>query len=203
MEFKTINIGGGVEILAANDYIAVEICMQNSANVYKAGTPVTTAGAAALDGTGAYGILLYDVDTSINPNGAVVISGVVDYNKIVANAGVTADVGTLQSAMVNIYFKTNGGVNPVMTADETSVTVAASGTDTVTITNAVGSVTVVSSASTKATAVYSSGTLTVTGVAEGSAVITLTDAIGNTVEILVTVTAAAGGSGAGGSGDGG
>ena len=190
MLFNTKNIGGGVEILASNDYQAVPLLVQNSATVVKAGTPMTADGAAALDGSAAIGVLLYDVDTSVNPNGALVVSGIVDYDKIVANAGVTATAATLKSAIPTIIFRTNTGVNAPMAAEDTEVTVEASSTETVTITGAVGTVTVVSSASTKATAVFSSGTLTVTGVAEGTAIITLTDAIGNSVSIDVTVTAA-------------
>lgn len=189
MVISKTSIGGTVEILAADEFTAVPILMQNSANVYKAGTPVTSAGAAALDGTNAVGILLYDVDTSKNPNAAMVVAGVIDYAKIVANASVTATASTLHTAIPAIFFRENIGVNATIKSNKSTLTVVKNATGTATITNAVGTVTVKSSDSDVATASYSSGTLTVSGVAAGDATITLTDAIGFTVSIAVTVTA--------------
>jgi hypothetical protein len=77
--------------------------------VVKAGTPLTAAGAATT-GSGAVGILLYDVDTSANPNGTIIQSGPIDSTKAQANSGVTY-VSALYSALPNVIFRTNIGTN--------------------------------------------------------------------------------------------
>lgn len=77
--------------------------------VVKAGTPLTEAGASTT-GTGAVGILLYDVDTSVNPNGTVVQSGPIDSTKAQAHSGVTY-AAALATALPAVQFRTNIGVN--------------------------------------------------------------------------------------------
>ena len=77
--------------------------------VVKAGTPLTTDGAATT-GSGAVGILLYDVDTSANPNGTIIQSGPIDSTKAQAHSGVTY-VSALYSALPNVIFRTNIGTN--------------------------------------------------------------------------------------------
>ena len=77
--------------------------------VVKAGTPLTAAGAATT-GSGAVGILLYDVDTSANPNGTIIQSGPIDSTKAQAHSGVTY-VSALYSALPNVIFRTNIGTN--------------------------------------------------------------------------------------------
>ena len=62
-------------------------------------------------------------------------------------------------------------------------------TTTVTLSNAQGTVRVVSSDETKATATEKDGTVTITGVAVGSATLTITDGIGQTATVAVTVSA--------------
>lgn len=189
MKLKSKEIGSNVEILAADEFTAIPVKVQGTALV-KAGTPLTAAGVPALDGSGAISILLYDVDPTVNPNGAGVISGVVDYNKAKANAGITASASDLQQRFPSVYFRTNIGVNTTMTASVYAVIVAAGGTSAVTLANASGDITVTSDNAAVATGAESSGTLTITGVAAGNAVITATDTAGNEVTISVTVTAA-------------
>lgn len=77
--------------------------------VVKAGTPLTAAGASTT-GSGAVGILLYDVDTSANPNGTVIQSGPIDSTKAQAHSGVTY-VSALYTALPAVQFRTNIGVN--------------------------------------------------------------------------------------------
>lgn len=91
MKYTHTNIGGSVEILASKDFqaIPIEVATPASGTVVKAGTPLTAAGAVAADGSGAAGILLYDVDTAENPNGALVVQGIVDALKCVAHSGVS------------------------------------------------------------------------------------------------------------------
>lgn len=111
MKYAETAVTGGVEILASNDYQAVpiKVAVPGSGTVVKAGTPLTAAGAGTT-GSGAVGILLYDVDTAVNPNGAAVVHGIIDATKAQAHSGVTY-VSALYSALPGVVFRTNIGVN--------------------------------------------------------------------------------------------
>ena len=115
MKFADTTVDGGIEILASNDYQAVPVKVAApsgegvTTTVVKAGTPLTAAGASTT-GSGAVGILLYDVDTAVNPNGAAVVQGIIDATKAQALSGVTY-VAALYTALPGIVFRTNAGVN--------------------------------------------------------------------------------------------
>lgn len=111
MKFSESSIGGSVTILASKDYqaIPVKVAAPQSGTVVKAGTPLDSDGAATT-GSGALGILLYDVDTARNPNGAMVVQGIIDSTKAQSHSGVTY-VSALYSALPGIVFRTNIGVN--------------------------------------------------------------------------------------------
>lgn len=111
MKFADTTVAGGVEILASNNYqaIPIKVAAPESGTIVKAGTPLTNAGASTT-GSGAVGVLLYDVDTSANPNGAMVVQGIIDATKAQAHSGVTY-VSALYSALPGIIFRTNIGVN--------------------------------------------------------------------------------------------
>ena len=110
MDYQKKPIGGSVEILAAAGYLSFPVRC-GAGGILKAGTPLTADGTAALDGSGAVGILLNDVDPTVNPNGSMVVSGVIDYAKAKANAGITATAEQLHSAIPGICFRTNIGTN--------------------------------------------------------------------------------------------
>ncbi len=74
-----------------------------------AGTPLNASGEATT-GSGAVGILLYDVDTSENPNGTIIQSGPIDSTKAQAHSGVTY-ASALYTALPAVQFRTNIGVN--------------------------------------------------------------------------------------------
>ena len=112
MKFETTAIGGSVEILASKDFQAIPQALAvpgSGDGIVKAGTPITADGAATT-GAGAIGVLLYDVDTNANPNGALVVQGIIDATKAQAHSGVTY-VSALYSALPGIVFRTNIGVN--------------------------------------------------------------------------------------------
>lgn len=114
MKFADTTIAGGVEILASNDFQAVPIKVatpsgDGASPIVKAGTPLTAAGASTT-GSNAVGILLYDVDTTANPNGAIVVQGIIDSTKAQAHSGVTY-ASALASALPGVVFRTNIGVN--------------------------------------------------------------------------------------------
>lgn len=121
MVMDITTVAGTVEILASKDFqaIPIKVAVPGTTSegvftpaddpVVKAGTPLTSAGASTT-GSGAVGILLYDVDTSTNPNGAVVVQGIIDSTKAQTHSGVTYASG-LYSALPGIVFRTNIGVN--------------------------------------------------------------------------------------------
>jgi len=109
MKFTETSYAGTIEILASNDYqaIPVKVATPGSGTVVKAGTPLNADGESTT-GSGAIGILLYDVDTAANPNGAAVVQGIIDAAKAQAHSEVTY-VSALYSALPGIVFRTNIG----------------------------------------------------------------------------------------------
>lgn len=110
MQMKKIAAGGTVEILAADDPLGIPVKIAGSSLV-KAGMPIAADGSAAPDGTGAAGVLLYDVDPEINPNGTLVVGGAVDWKKCQENSGATASAANMKAALPAITFRENIGVN--------------------------------------------------------------------------------------------
>lgn len=111
MKFSTTEYGGTVEILASKDFqaIPIKVATPMTGTVVKAGTPLTEDGASTT-GSGAIGILLYDVDTAENPNGAAVVMGIIDATKAQSHSGVSYQ-SALYSALPAVIFRTNIGVN--------------------------------------------------------------------------------------------
>ena len=111
MKYTETSVGGSIEILASKDFqaIPVKVAAPQSGTVVKAGTPLTAAGASTT-GANAIGVLLYDVDTAENPNGAAVVQGIIDATKAQAHSGVTYGEG-LAAALPGIVLRTNIGVN--------------------------------------------------------------------------------------------
>jgi len=111
MLYSDTTVTGTVEILASKDFqaIPIKVATPGSGTVVKAGTPLTEEGASTT-GSGAVGILLYDVDTARNPNGAAVVQGIIDATKAQTHSAVTY-VSALYSALPGIVFRTNIGVN--------------------------------------------------------------------------------------------
>ncbi len=121
MKFATASIAGTVEILAADEFVGVPITVTGT-SVVKAGTPMTLAGVKATEEdadassqkaakTNADGILLYDVDPTENPNGTLVVQGVIDQKKAKANSGCKLDVAAMKVAVPGLILRTNIGVN--------------------------------------------------------------------------------------------
>ena len=110
MNFSKTSYGGTVEILASKDFQAIPVKVADPSGnpgIVKAGTPLTDQGVSTT-GSGAIGVLLYDVNTAKNPNGAVVVQGIIDATKAQANSGVTY-VSALYEALPGIVFRTNIG----------------------------------------------------------------------------------------------
>jgi energy-converting hydrogenase Eha subunit C len=109
MNFAKTTYGGTIEILASKDFQAIpaKLAAPNSGTVVKAGTPINASGESTT-GSGAIGILLYDVDTAKNPNGALVVQGIIDSVEAQAHSEVTY-VSALYSALPGIVFRTNIG----------------------------------------------------------------------------------------------
>lgn len=109
MKFSKTSANGTVEILAADQFTAIPIKVDETSAV-PAGTPMTSAGKkiAATSFATAAGLLLYDVDPTVNPNGALLVQGVVDQTKAAAHSGVTLDD---TFAVPGIILRDNIGVN--------------------------------------------------------------------------------------------
>lgn len=117
MNFNKTSIGGTVEILASKDFQAIPVTV-TGASVVKAGMPLKLSDptkngnvTAVAAGTGANGILLYDVDPTANPNAAMVVSGIVDWTKCKAHSGATATGAAMKAILPAIEFRENIGVN--------------------------------------------------------------------------------------------
>lgn len=111
MRMEQTSVTGTVEILASKDFQAIPIVVAAPAEgtIVKAGTPLTAAGASTT-GSGAVGILLYDVDTAANPNGAAVVIGIIDKKKAQEHSGVTY-AAALATALPAVILRDNIGVN--------------------------------------------------------------------------------------------
>ena len=116
MKFTRNTVNGiNDTILASNDYTAIPFTVTEAAAV-KAGYPMTLAGkkAVAAGETGsktinADGILLYDVDPDENPNGSLLVAGVIDAVKAKAHSG--TDLAAESDLPDTIILRTNTGVN--------------------------------------------------------------------------------------------
>lgn len=106
MNFAKTTFGGTYEILASNDFqaIPIKVATPGSGTVVKQGTPLTAAGESTT-GSGAIGILLYDVDTAKNPNAAIVVQGIIDSTKAQALSEVSY-ASALYEALPGIVFRT-------------------------------------------------------------------------------------------------
>ena len=109
MKYTKTSYGGSIEILAADQFTAIPITVDEE-GVVLAGTPMTSAGkkVSATSFATAAGMLLYDVDTTENPNGALLVQGVVDKTKAQEHSGVTLDT---TFAVPGIILRDNIGVN--------------------------------------------------------------------------------------------
>jgi len=111
MVMDVTTVAGGVEILASKDFqaipVKVTVATDAESTIVKAGAPIDGDGASTT-GAGAVGILLYDVDTALNPNGAAVVQGIIDATKAQTHSGVTY-TDALYSALPGIVFRTNIG----------------------------------------------------------------------------------------------
>ena len=109
MNYAKTTYGGTIEILASKDFQAIpaKLATPGSGTLVKAGTPITAAGESTT-GSGAVGVLLYDVDTAKNPNGALVVQGIIDSTKAQEYSGVSY-VSALYEALPGIVFRTNIG----------------------------------------------------------------------------------------------
>lgn len=109
MKLSKTSAGSTVEILAADQFTAIPICVTETSAV-PAGMPMTAAGkkVAATSYATAVGMLLYDVDPAQNPNGALLVQGVVDQQKVEEHAGITLDS---TFAVPGIILRDNIGVN--------------------------------------------------------------------------------------------
>lgn len=95
MKFTETNIAADVEILAADDFVAIPF---NATADLKAG--------AVAEVDGRKGVVLYDVEK--DGNAALVVAGVIDGKKAKAHSGVDLSTESLPDSIV---VRNNTGVN--------------------------------------------------------------------------------------------
>ena len=105
-------------ILAADTYVAIPFTVTET-DVVKAGHPMAKTGkkASATTGTSdaavtdAIGILLHTVDPAVNPNGALLIQGVLDVDKAKLSGFTYSanDIAALKKAVPAVFCRTDVG----------------------------------------------------------------------------------------------
>lgn len=106
-------------ILAADTYVAIPFTVNETDSV-PAGYPMTKTGKKAAVTTStsatdaaidAIGILLHTVDPSVNPNGALLIQGVIDVDKATRSgfAYSANDIAALKKAVPAVFCRTDVG----------------------------------------------------------------------------------------------
>lgn len=98
MKFKKTDVAGAVEILASNDFTAIPF---TTTTAKKAGEKLTVGSRV--------GVVLYDVDPNENPNGSLLVAGVIDAAKAKAHSG--TDLSAEHDLPDTIILRTNTGVN--------------------------------------------------------------------------------------------
>ena len=117
MIYQNTTVGGTVEFLAADDFVAIPFKLaatdsDTPVGVVKAGTPVLSTGLATSTGQSCVGIVLYDTDTARNPNCAIVVQGVVDLKKMKSHTGLSGITAAyLTAALPGVIVRDNIGVN--------------------------------------------------------------------------------------------
>lgn len=101
MQMQKTVIDCGFTILASRDYQSRPITVAGSVPV-PAGSPMTSAGVTAATESQAVGILLHDVDPNVNPNGALLVQGLVNARVARTHSGATLDAATLKVACPGI-----------------------------------------------------------------------------------------------------
>lgn len=115
MKMKCTPVGRRNEILASDNCQSVPVVVAGTTPV-KAGIPVKDDGTAVPAGTGAAGILLYDVDPAVNPNAAMVVQGVVNWTRCKEN-GAQATASAMSAVLPGIVFRENVGVTKAAESD--------------------------------------------------------------------------------------
>lgn len=106
-------------ILAADTYVAIPFTVKGT-NAVPAGYPMAktglkataTTGTSATDAaTDAIGILLHTVDPAVNPNGALLIQGVIDVDKAKLSGFTYSanDIAALKKAVPAVFCRTDVG----------------------------------------------------------------------------------------------
>lgn len=103
-------------ILAADTYVAIPFTVKET-NAVSAGYPMAKTGlkAAATSATDAatdaIGILLHTVDPAVNPNGALLIQGVIDVDKAKLSGFTYSanDIAALKKAVPAVFCRTDVG----------------------------------------------------------------------------------------------
>ena len=106
MQMSTNGGSGRCEFLASKDFNSIP-CTVSGDGTIKAGSPITSAGALATTESQAVGLLMYDVTPAINPNGALLVQGVVNARIARQYSGRPLVKSTIEGAVPGLYLREN------------------------------------------------------------------------------------------------
>lgn len=104
MLFGNLGNTSRVEFLASKDFQSVPAVISADALV-KAGTPITASGTVASDESETYGLLMYDVDPAVNPNGALLVRGIVNAVMAREYSGATLNKAAIEAAVPGLRLR--------------------------------------------------------------------------------------------------
>lgn len=104
MQMSNLGGTGRCEFLASKDFNSVP-CTIAGTDIVKAGSPITSAGAVASTESQAVGLLMYDVDPTVDPNGALLVQGVVNARMARQYSGCPLVKDTIEGAVPGLYLR--------------------------------------------------------------------------------------------------
>lgn len=109
MQMSNLGGTGRCEFLASKDFNSVP-CTIAGTDIVKAGSPITSAGAVASTESQAVGLLMYDVDPTVDPNGALLVQGVVNARMARQYSGCPLVKATIEGAVPGLYLREDAPV---------------------------------------------------------------------------------------------
>jgi len=179
---RTLDCTGFPEKVVKAGHVIIKLASGNYAPM-----PITASNAYdSLPSGAAYAGILYRSVSVENPSASILNNG--EVNPKCTPYNMDAIMSAFKAACPFIQFESDEDSNNALAVADTAMTIAASSSDTTTISGAIGTVNVTSdnegiSGSVSGTTL----TITVAESASGSGVVTLTDAAGQTAKVAVTV----------------
>lgn len=181
---RTLDCNGFPEKVVKAGHVIIKLASGNYAPM-----PITASNAYdSLPSGASYAGILYRSVSVENPSASILTNG--EVNPKATPYAMDSIMSAFKTACPFIQFESDENSNNPLAVSVSAVSMTASSTETVTVSGAVGTITV-SSDNEKITGAVSGTTLTITAAedATGTGTVTLTDAAGQTATIAVTITA--------------